>query len=155
MITFNPCSLKPGNAMIVVVFSCEVEPDSLDCGPWGSSAHGISQPRILEWVAISFSRRSSKPRDQTHVSCLGRWILYPCATWEAPALHTNRRGGSRGSRPLIIMPRCLHNWQCPRIFWVRNVIPGFQTTFFSKTTHFQYTQDNTTVSYHKLEFNKA
>ena len=34
----------------------------------GSSVHGISQARILEWIAISFSRGSSQPRDQTHVS---------------------------------------------------------------------------------------
>ena len=59
--------------------------------PWivacqGSSVHGISQARILEWVAISFSRGSSLPKDQTHVSwfsCIDRWILYNCATWEA------------------------------------------------------------------------
>ena len=40
--------------------------------PWtvlGSSIHGIFQARILEWVTISFSRKSSWPRDQTHVSC--------------------------------------------------------------------------------------
>ena len=36
----------------------------------GSSVHGISQARILEWVAISFSGGSSPPRDQIHVSCL-------------------------------------------------------------------------------------
>ena len=34
----------------------------------GSSVHGISQARILEWVAISFSRGSSRPRDRTQVS---------------------------------------------------------------------------------------
>ena len=37
----------------------------MDCSPPGSSVHGILQARILEWVAISFSRRSSGPRDQT------------------------------------------------------------------------------------------
>jgi len=41
----------------------------LDCSPPGSSVNGILQARILEWVAISFSRGSSQPRDQTHVSC--------------------------------------------------------------------------------------
>ena len=53
--------------------------------PLGSSVHGILQARISEWVAVSFSRRSSKPRDQTHVSsvsCTGKWILYHWATWE-------------------------------------------------------------------------
>ena len=44
--------------------------------PPGSSVRGIFQARILEWVAISYSRRSSRPRDQTHVSCIGRQILY-------------------------------------------------------------------------------
>ena len=50
----------------------------------GSSVHGIFQARILKWVAISFSRGSSWPRDQTCVSCVGRWILYHWTTWEAP-----------------------------------------------------------------------
>ena len=47
----------------------------MDCSLPGSSVHGILQARVLEWVAISFSRGSSQPRDQTHVSCTGRWIL--------------------------------------------------------------------------------
>ena len=42
----------------------------MDCSPLGSSVHGILQARILEWVAISFSRESSQPRDQTQVSCI-------------------------------------------------------------------------------------
>ena len=41
----------------------------VDCSPPGSSIHGILQARILEWVAISFSRGSSQPRDRTWVSC--------------------------------------------------------------------------------------
>ena len=42
--------------------------DPRDRSPPGSSIHGIFQARILEWVAISFSRGSSRPRDQTRVS---------------------------------------------------------------------------------------
>ena len=42
----------------------------MDCSLPGSSIHGISQARILEWVDISFSRRSSWPRDWTLVSCI-------------------------------------------------------------------------------------
>ena len=42
----------------------------MDYSPPGSTVHGISQARILEWVDISFSRGCSCPRDQTHVSCL-------------------------------------------------------------------------------------
>ena len=55
-----------------------------DCSPPGSSVHGISQARILKWVAISYSRRSSQPRDWTHVSCIARWIFYCRANREAP-----------------------------------------------------------------------
>ena len=50
--------------------------DPLDCSPPGSSKNGISWARILEWVAISFSRGSSQPRDRTQVSCVGRQLLY-------------------------------------------------------------------------------
>ena len=42
--------------------------DPLECSPLGSSLHGILQARILEWVAISFSKGSSWSRDQTQVS---------------------------------------------------------------------------------------
>ena len=62
---------------------CLCVSDSLwphDCSLPNSSVHGISQARMLEWLAISFSRGSSQPRNWTHVSCvscLGRWVLYP------------------------------------------------------------------------------
>ena len=49
--------------------------DPMDCSAPGHSAHGIFQGRILEWVAMSYSRGLSQPRDQTWVSCIGRWIL--------------------------------------------------------------------------------
>ena len=49
----------------------------------GSPDHGNSQAKILEWVAISFFRESSRPRDRTHVSCMGRRLLYLEATREA------------------------------------------------------------------------
>ena len=42
----------------------------MDCSLPGSSIHGIFQARVLEWVAISFSRGSSRPRDRTQVSCI-------------------------------------------------------------------------------------
>ena len=62
--------------------------DPVDYSSPGSSIHGISQARILEWVAICFSRGSSRPRDQIHVSCIscigGRIsFFYHWATWEA------------------------------------------------------------------------
>ena len=57
---------------------------TLDCSLPGSSVQGISQARILEWVAISFSRWSSQPRDLTCLFCIVRQILYHWATWEVP-----------------------------------------------------------------------
>ena len=54
----------------------------MDCSPPGFSVHGISQARILEWVAMSFSRGSSQPRDRICISCISRGILYHWATWK-------------------------------------------------------------------------
>ena len=48
----------------------------MDCSPPGSSVHGTSQTRILEWVAISFSRGFFRSRDQSCVSCIAKKILY-------------------------------------------------------------------------------
>ena len=51
--------------------------------PWtvpGSSVQGVLQASILEWVTISFSRRSFPPRDRTCVSCTGRWVPHHQAT---------------------------------------------------------------------------
>ena len=62
---------------------CPTLCETTDCSPPGSSAHGILQARILEWVAISYSRGSSPPRDQSHISCISRWMLDHWATWEA------------------------------------------------------------------------
>ena len=49
---------------------CSTPCNPKDCSLPGSSVHGISQARILEWVAILFPRGSSQPRDWTHISCL-------------------------------------------------------------------------------------
>ena len=51
-----------------VAQSCLTLCDPVECSPSGSSVHGILQARILEWVAISYSRGSSHPRDRTQVS---------------------------------------------------------------------------------------
>ena len=58
-----------------VAQSCPTLCDPLDCSPLGYSVHGILQARILEWVAIPFSRGSSWPSDWTQVSCIvGRFL---------------------------------------------------------------------------------
>ena len=66
--------------------------DLMDSSQPGSSVHGIFQARILGWVAISYSRGSSWPRNQTHISCIScndRQIFYHCVTWEASQGYTD------------------------------------------------------------------
>ena len=64
--------------------------DSMDCSPQGSSVHGILQARIVEWVATSFSRGSSWPRDQTWVSCIAGRFFTASATREALGMSLGR-----------------------------------------------------------------
>ena len=79
------------NTKIVVLIakSCPTLCEHMDCSPPGSLVHRISWARILEGVAISFSRGSSWPTDRTHTSCTGKRILYYTAAREAPPLHKN------------------------------------------------------------------
>jgi len=92
------------------------------CSPPDSSVHWIFQARKLEWEAISFSRESSQAGDQTHMSCIGRQILY---CWAA-----------MGSIDLKIMANvcwglltCQISYHCPlnltRTPWVRYSHPHF------------------------------
>ena len=53
---------------VLVTLSFMSNSNPMDCSPPGSSVHGILQARILEWVAIPFSRESSQSRDQTQAS---------------------------------------------------------------------------------------
>ena len=59
-----------GNLKVLAIQSCPTLCDPMDCNLPGSCVHGIFQARILEWVAILFSRGSSRPRDRTRVSCI-------------------------------------------------------------------------------------
>ena len=86
--TSNPCFVQksivywgrgfPTDCMCVRAQLCPTLCNTMACRLLGSSVHAISQERILEWVVISFSRGSSRPRDWTlsHISCIGRHILY-------------------------------------------------------------------------------
>ena len=59
-----------------VAQSCPTLCNPMGCSPPGSSVHGIFQTRILEWVAISFSRGSSGPRYRTWVSCIAGMLYH-------------------------------------------------------------------------------
>ena len=71
---------KPDCWCCLVPNSCLTVCDPVGFSPSASSVHGIPQARRLEWVATSFSRGSSWPRDQTHVSYIGKQFLYSWAT---------------------------------------------------------------------------
>ena len=62
----------------LVAQSCPTLCNPIDYSRPGSSVHGISQARILEWVAILFSRGSSRPRDQTQVYCIAGIFFIKC-----------------------------------------------------------------------------
>ena len=86
--------------------SCPTLCNPNDCSPPGSSVHGIFQARILEWVAIFYSRGSSWPRDQTRVSgisCIGRRVPYHCVTCVAHKLTDDDPNGLSSS-PLRLFP---------------------------------------------------
>ena len=63
-------SIFPSISKALVTQLCPILSNPMNCSPPGSSVHGIFQARILESVAISYSRGSSRPRDGTHVSCV-------------------------------------------------------------------------------------
>ena len=65
---------------------CPTLCNPMDFNSLGSSVHGVLQARILEWLAISYSRGSSLPSGWTHVSCIGRWILLPLKHLGKPQL---------------------------------------------------------------------
>ena len=89
-LTKNSKSMHEDKFPVILLCCClscvQLFCDPMDCSPPGSSVHGIIPARILEWVAISSSRRSSWPRDRTLnacVSCIGRLVLYHWGSWEA------------------------------------------------------------------------
>ena len=102
---------------VLIRFCCVqlfVTPWNLATTPTGSSAHGISQARILEWVAISSSGGSSQPKDWTHISwgsCIVGGFL-PQATREAqhlifPVLQTHS-GLPSPTHSSLPPPSCIH-----------------------------------------------
>ena len=87
--------LAPYNSTYFVCAQlCPTLCDPVNCSLPGSFVHGIFQARILESVAISYSRRSSRPRDQTRVSCIsciGRQVLL-APLGQADSLPTKPQG---------------------------------------------------------------
>ena len=77
--------------LLSLVQLCKLVSCSLPC----SFVHGILQPRILDWVAIPFSREPSQPTDQTQVSCIAGRFLTICDITEAPYINALPRETSQ------------------------------------------------------------
>ena len=73
------------SSYVLVVQSCPTLCDPTNCSPPGFSVHGILQARILEWIAIPFSRGTLQPRDWTLVFCLEGRFFTIWATGKSPA----------------------------------------------------------------------
>ena len=110
---------------------CPTLGNPLDCSLPGSSVPGLFQARILEWVAISYSRGSSPPRDRSCVSCVScidRWILYLCATWEALFDNSYSKIGVR-QYLMVVLILCVSDEGC----WASFHVPvGHLYAFFGK-----------------------
>ena len=98
----------------------------MGCSPPGSSVHGFPRQEYWEWVAIPFSRGSSWMGDVTHVSCIGRWILYHWATREAHVSYLITSWST-------IAFSCLPHFWSQNIFKISQDIFSVQWSFFQQT----------------------
>ena len=119
---FHFCKDTIEKPRIMTVCVCSVMSDCnrVDCSLLGSSVCGVLLARILECIAISFSRGSSWTRDWTCVSCPSRWILYHRTTWEVQGSWSHRhcRGCNRQSGCCVwflayvfLMLKCKNIWR--------------------------------------------
>ena len=85
---FFSLDTNPACMRVKSLQSCPTICNTMNCSPPGSPVHGILQARILEWIAMSSSRGSSWPRDQTLISCfyiVGGFFTH-WGTWEVPLM---------------------------------------------------------------------
>ena len=126
---------KKVKVKMLVTKSCPTLGDPMDCSPLDSSVHGILQARILERVAIPFSRGPSWPRDQTPVFCTAGRFITVWATKEAPW---------NGKKPIIILPHPQYYF-CYLSPWERHAIMKLTVHRFSfkkMETELQKTSEN-------------
>ena len=94
---------------MLIAQSCLTLCNTMDCSSPGSSVHEIFQARILDWVAISFSRGSSEPRDRTRVSYRLSYKGRPEMQWKWNHSVVSDSSRSHGLQPT----RLLHPWDFP------------------------------------------
>ena len=111
----------------------------MDCSPPGFSVHGILQARIMEWIAIPFCSRSSRPMDQTQVSCITGRFFSISVTREVLVLLSNHSVSDSlwplGLQPtslpyLLVSPRACSN-SCLLSRWFHPTISSSIVSFFS------------------------
>ena len=115
-----------------VAQSCPTLCNPMDCSLPGSSVHGIFQAIVLEWIAISFSRGSSQPRDRTRVSRIidRRFTVWATSQkgtikqryWEAERRQTKPTVQWGGQRMFLVGEkklgkRSLERWNALWFFW--------------------------------------
>ena len=109
--------------------------DPMDCRPPGCSVHGISQARMLEWIAISFSKVFSRCGDWARVSYIGRWILYQRATWTT-LCHLSHVQNHKISSRVPCPPVLLGDLWVLEIFFVFKLFIKFVTILFLSVIFF-------------------
>ena len=89
----------------------------MDSSPPGSSVHRTLQARILQWVALSFSRGSSRPRDRTSVSCIagGFFIAEPAGNQSLVSRGPRDTDFEFGEKTCLV---CLNNTLAPSSLWM-------------------------------------
>ena len=115
---------------MLVTQSCLTLCNPMDCSPPGSSVHGILWARILEWVAISFSRGSSQPRDRTWVSCIaGRFHT----VWATSQVHIIR--STICKRKIDKYFFCIKTFGLQKTYRVKNYRLGETANWISHKEH--------------------
>ena len=100
---------------MLVTQSCPILCDLMDCSLPGSSVHGILQTRILDWVASTFSKGFSRPRDWTWASCFaGRFFaIWATRKQEAPPDSANKTHSSAypPTQALVFLLLCIFSFE--------------------------------------------
>ena len=123
---------------VLVTQSCQTLYETMDSNPPGSSVHGILQARILKWVVIPFSRRSSQPRDRTQISNIAGgfftiWAISVCSLSNVILLSVNNISWMYSLQPVYLF------LQSPRLTkpWLSNEGSSFPDSFCSNLILFQ------------------
>ena len=114
--------------------------DSMDCSLPRSSVHGIFQARVLEWIAISFSRRSSRPRDRTQVSHFVDRLFTIWTTSEVPMSQLFASGDQSigPSASASVLPMSIQDWFPLRLTGLISLLSKGLSRVFPRATAWKH-----------------